>query len=163
MNSQIPIKYAQGCIAVKENYIQKQEWGNPATIVEARFCVDMNYNPCRICTFKSNNLVPLAQIGDIDIETFIRSKKAMYSRLDCVAFIVDVHVEFSQNPTTGEIYISAYKANIFRPFSVNGEFLAVATIDNNVGKEMYESMKQNIVSSVANMLLSKQNFISARL
>lgn len=162
MNSQIPIKFAQGCIAVKENYLQKQEWGNSATIVEARFCVDMNYNPCRICTFKSNNLVPLAQIRDTDIETFIRSKKAMYSRLDCVAFIVDVHVEFSKN-ASGEVYISSYKANIFRPFSVNGESLAVATIDANVGTEGYERMKQNIVSAAANMLLSKQNFISARL
>lgn len=162
MNSQIPIKYAQGCIAVKENYIQKTAYENPATIVEARFCVDMNYNPCRLCTFKSNSLVPLSQIQGVDIETFIRSKKAMYSRLDCVAFIVDAHVEYLTNQNGG-VYVSAYKTNIFRPFSVNGEYLAVATIDSNVGIEMYEAMKGNIINSVAGMLLSKQNFISARL
>lgn len=157
----LPIKYAQSCIAVKEYYRDYMADGIDYNMVEAVFCVDANYLPCRLCIFKSNILTPANTLENFDMDKLIRSKKAMYSRLDCVVFVVEFKGAYNCD-NNGNFELVDYNMQLYRPFGVNGEELVVTNICNEVQPQVLETVKQSIASTIAPYAITKKSFYLGR-
>lgn len=158
----VPIKYAQGCIAVKEYFKEYSIYGSDCDMVKIIFCVDADYMPCKPCIFKSNILTPVNTLVNFDMDKLIRSKRAMYSRLDCVVFVAEFTGAYRANPATGYMDLVEYDLQLYRPFGVCGEELTVTNVNREVQPNVLEEVKLSIVNTIAPFALTKKDFYSAR-
>lgn len=158
----IPIKYAQGCIAVKEYFKEYALAGSDLSRVKVIFCVDTNYIPCRACIFKSNLLTPLVLLENFDINKLLRSKKALYSRLDCVTLVVEFDGAFKYYQDSNMYSLVDYNIQLYRPFSVNGEQLIVSDVSAELDQNVLLNIKNIIVNNVNPYILRKSEFYSRR-
>lgn len=158
----VPIKYAQGCIAVKEYFREYTTYGIDYDMVKIIFCIDADYMPCKLCIFKSNILTPVNTLVNFDIDKLLRSKKAMYSRLDCVVLVAEFTGAYNVNKVTGMFELAEYDLQLYRPFGVYNEELTVTNIESEVHAQVLEELKMNIVNTIAPYALTKKSFYSER-
>lgn len=161
MNS-VQIKYAQGCIAVKEDYKVTRIFNSNRLGIEAVFCIDRGFKPCRLCVFRGNVLTPLRAMPDFDLATFIRSKKGMYSRLDCVANVISLKGE-AEIINNRVVWSNKLELDIFLPFGVAGEYLSLNNIARNVNVNVLAQYKEIILNNLGANILSREKFIVSRM